>query len=83
MDRRTERRLLALKRWRTARAADLKMDPGVFAPNSALEAIAWLNPSSAEQLTELVELKGWFKREFGAEVVEALAASAAHDRGAS
>jgi ribonuclease D len=72
MDRRTERRLHLLKRWRTERAAGLAMDPGVFAPNSALEAIAWQEPKSAEELTELRELKGWFVREFGSEVVEVL-----------
>ncbi|NNL65488.1 MAG: ribonuclease D [Myxococcales bacterium] len=77
MDRRTERRLEILKRWRTERSTALAMDPGVFAPNSALEAVAWKNPDSAEELTELVELKGWFIREFGAEVVEALHRGAA------
>jgi len=72
MDRRTERRVAVLKRWRTERATSLAMDPGVFAPNSVLEAIAWLNPERADELTELGELKGWFVREFGPEVVAAL-----------
>ncbi len=72
MDRRTERRLHVLKRWRTERAGELKMDPGVFVPNSALEAVAWLNPEDPSELTDLRELKGWFVREFGPEVVEAL-----------
>jgi len=74
MDRRTERRVHLLKRWRSERATELSMDPGVFVPNSALEAIAWRNPEAPEDLTELRELKGWFVREFGAEVVEALQA---------
>ena len=72
MDRRTERRLYLLKRWRTERATSLAMDPGIFVPNSALEAIAWQNPQSVEDLTGLRELKGWFLREFGSEVVAAL-----------
>jgi len=72
MDRRTERRVAILKRWRTERSTGLAMDPGVFAPNSVLEAIAWQNPERAEELTELQELKGWFVREFGVEVVAAL-----------
>jgi len=80
MDRRTERRLLVLKRWRTERATALAMDPGVFAPNSALEAISWQNPTAVEELTELRELKGWFVREFGTDVVEALQAGAAEAR---
>jgi ribonuclease D len=69
MDRHTERLLGALKRWRTQRAAELALDPGVLCPNSALEAIAWRAPARAEELRDAPELKGWFVREFGAEVV--------------
>ena len=46
------------------------MDPGVLCPNSSLEAIACRAPQSAKDLKELPELKGWFRREFGAEVTE-------------
>ena len=73
MDRRTERRLAALKRWRGTRARELELDPGVFCPNACLEAIAWKNPRRPEDLKEVPELKGWFVREFGDEVVEVLA----------
>jgi ribonuclease D len=79
MDRRTERRVSQLKRWRARRAAVLEMDPGVLCPNSALEAIAWREPSAVEDLREVKELKGWFAREFGAEVVEAIAVPAEED----
>jgi ribonuclease D len=72
MDRNTERRLEALKRWRTGRAKDLSLDPGVLCPNSALEAIAWRNPQTGSELQELPEVKGWFGRSFGDEVAEAL-----------
>jgi ribonuclease D len=68
MDRQAERRMQALKRWRTRRAQELEMDPGVLCPNSSLEAIAWREPQSARDLDELPELKEWFRREFGAEV---------------
>jgi ribonuclease D len=68
MDRGTERRLEALKRWRAGRAAELELDPGVLCPNSALEAIAFRDPAKADDLVGLKELKGWFVREFGAEV---------------
>ncbi len=73
MDRRTERRLAALKRWRATRARELALDPGVFCPNASLEAIAWKNPRRPEDLKEVPELKGWFVRDFGDEVVEVLA----------
>lgn len=72
MDRRSERRMTRLKRWRGARARELSLDPGVLCPNSALEAIAWNRPRSLEELAELPELKSWFVREFGKEVLEAL-----------
>jgi ribonuclease D len=70
MDRHADRRLAALKRWRGSLASELSMDPGVLCPNSALEAIAWREPTSVEDLRDLPELKGWFLREFGAQVAE-------------
>jgi ribonuclease D len=89
IDRQAERRLAALKTWRTKRAEDLSMDPGVLCPNSALEAIAWRAPQAAKELRELREIKGWFQREFGAEVtrvsreLEAAARSTAKGAGKS
>lgn len=74
MDRHADRRLLALKRWRAQRAVELSLDPGVLCPNSALEAIAWRAPASPAELEELPELKGWFLREFGGEMLEVVAA---------
>jgi ribonuclease D len=73
MDRRTEKRLEQLKRWRSARARELELDPGVLCPNTGLEAIAWRNPARASDLAEVPELKGWLVREFGREVAEVLA----------
>ena len=72
MDRRTERRVSNLKRWRGPRAQELGMDPGVLCSNASLEAIAWGNPRSTERMSELPELKSWFVREFGAELVDVL-----------
>jgi ribonuclease D len=72
MDRRTERRVERLKRWRTARSRELGLDPGVLCPNTQLEATAWRNPSRPEEVAEIPELKAWFVREFGHEIVEAL-----------
>jgi len=69
MDRRTEKRLGALKEWRGPRAEALKMDPGVLCPNAALEAIALANPKSVGDLKGLPELKSWFVREFAEELV--------------
>jgi ribonuclease D len=72
MDRGTEKRLGILKRWRTRRADELRLDPGVLCPNSALEAIAWRNPGSESELAEISEVKAWFAEGFGRELTEAL-----------
>lgn len=72
MDRRTEKRLGALKDWRGPRAEALKLDPGVLCPNAALEAIAWAAPGNTKDLKALPELKAWFVREFADEIVGVL-----------
>lgn len=72
MDRATEKRLTALKDWRGPRSEALKLDPGVLCPNAALEAIATANPSHAEDMKELPELKSWFVREFAGEILGVL-----------
>lgn len=74
MDRPTERRLLALKRWRSKRAGELSLDPGVLCPNAALEAVAARNPSVRDELLRVAELKPWFVREFGDELLAELSA---------
>jgi ribonuclease D len=78
MDRRAERRLAALKRWRAARAAELALDPGVLCPNTALEAVALENPDDAEALARLPEVKPWFAESFGSEILGALRSADAH-----
>jgi ribonuclease D len=82
MDRRTERLVNKLKRWRATRAQELELDPGVLCPNSSLEAIAWRNPEHVDELVGAEELKGWFVREFGAEVVAAVRQSEPTSSGA-
>jgi ribonuclease D len=73
MDRETEKRLAALKEWRGPRAQSLALDPGVLCPNATLEAIAWANPVSADEMKGIVELKDWFVREFSEEIVGVIA----------
>jgi ribonuclease D len=70
LDRHGERRLTSLKQWRGKKATALAIDPGVLCPNSALEAIACSDPKSKAELQSLPELKRWFAREFGSEVVK-------------
>ncbi len=72
MDKRTEKRLAALKNWRGPRAEALKLDPGVLCPNAALESIAWADPENAEDMKALTELRSWFVREFASEIIGVL-----------
>jgi ribonuclease D len=70
LDRQGERRLTALKRWRGDKSTALAIDPGVLCPNSALEAAAARDPKTKAELQDLPELKRWFVREFGGEVIK-------------
>jgi ribonuclease D len=72
MDRGTERRLLLLKRWRSERARETGLDPGVLCPNAVLEAIAWRNPGTAGEIREVAGVKGWFAEAFAEDVMAAL-----------
>ncbi len=70
LDRQGDRRLAALKTWRVQKAQALSLDPGVLCPNSSLEAIAFFDPKSKTDAAKIDELKGWFVKEFAAEVVK-------------
>jgi len=72
MDRRSEKRLVALKDWRGPRSEALKLDPGVLCPNAALESIAATHPKNAEDMKAIPELKSWFVREFASEIIGVL-----------
>jgi ribonuclease D len=72
MDRRSEKRLAALKEWRGPRSEALKIDPGVLCPNAALESIAAADPENAEDMKAIPELKSWFVREFASEIIGVL-----------
>lgn len=72
LDRRGDVRLEHLKRWRGTRARELGLDPGVFCPNTALESIAWADPSDASQIAAQTGVKSWWAKAFGAEVISLL-----------
>ena len=72
MDRRSEKRLNALKGWRRSQAEAIDLDPGVLCPNATLETLALDPPASMDELTQRTGLKNWFVQSFGAEVVDYL-----------
>ena len=69
----TSRRLEALKVWRTQKAAELHMDPGVLSPVAVLQTAAGANPKTLEELLALPDLSRWRAREFGADWIKVMA----------
>lgn len=67
-----EKRFLQLKQWRTDKAAELQLDPGVLINNATLETIARLNPQSEPALGTVIGLKNWQKKVLGTGIVQAL-----------
>ncbi len=74
LDRGGEQRREVLKRWRGAHADELELDPGVFCPNAVLEEIAAADPKEPADLEKL-QLKRWWIRAFGREVLRTLKAN--------
>jgi ribonuclease D len=73
LDRRGEKLMEFLKKWRADQSAELELDPGVFCANAALEQIAATAPESLDELRGLETVKGWWADAFGPKVLEALA----------
>jgi ribonuclease D len=71
-DRQADARLRKLKNWRTRKAAQLAIDPGVLINNSLLEAIARRPPVNPAALAAFSNMKNWQRRELGPEIVATL-----------
>jgi ribonuclease D len=67
-----EARLERLKAARNGLAERYQLAPGILCPNGTLEAIARINPSTLEQMSEIREMRRWQLREFGAALLNAL-----------
>ncbi|PLY02984.1 MAG: ribonuclease D [Desulfuromonas sp.] len=61
--------LAKLKVWRTKKAADLAIDPGVLVNNSLLEAVARQRPKRPEDLHQVRGLRSWQIGEIGEDIV--------------
>jgi ribonuclease D len=66
-------RLKTLKRWRTTKAAELGMDPGVLINSALLEAIASQPPATLADLEGFTAMKNWQRQELGSGILAALA----------
>jgi ribonuclease D len=65
-------RIKSLKQWREQRAKELQLEPGLLLNNALIDQVALLNPARPEELDQILELRNWQKRNFGAEIVQAL-----------
>lgn len=70
-----DRRMVRLKQWRSAKAAELQLDAGIMINNALLEQLARRLPGCQAELEQLPGLKNWQRQEFGAELLECLAGS--------
>jgi ribonuclease D len=68
-----EARLEKLKAARNLLARRYDLAPGVVCPNGTLEAVARVDPGTAEELAVIPELRRWQLREFGDELLAAIA----------
>lgn len=66
-------RVKLLKKWRTAMAEQLAMDPGILVNNAQLEGLARACPAGMEQLAELGVLKNWQREVLGEGALRELA----------
>ena len=72
-----EARMERLKAVRNTLATRYDLPPGVLCPNGTLEAIARVNPTTLERMSEIRELRRWQLREFGSSLLAALQKPAA------
>jgi len=67
-----DQRMAKLKQWRSAKAEELGIDPGVLINNATMEEIARFNPGSVDQLAQAGILKRWQQRELGSSMYAVL-----------
>jgi ribonuclease D len=67
-----EARLERLKAARNHLAERYQLAPGILCPNGTLEAVAHVNPSTVDRMSEIRELRRWQVREFGSDLLNAL-----------
>lgn len=68
-----EKRLAALKQWRTAKAQELQLDAGILINNALLEEISRNPPQTPAGFDHFTLMRQWQKCELGAEILAVLA----------
>ena len=72
-----EARMERLKAVRNTLATRYDLPPGVLCPNGTLEAVARVNPTTLDRMSEIRELRRWQLRELGSSLLAALQQPAA------
>ncbi|MCD6525659.1 MAG: ribonuclease D [Desulfuromonas sp.] len=65
-----EKRLTLLKKWRTGKAKQLELDPGILINNSQLEAVARQLPTTLDTLVQIEGMKNWQRQLLGEEMID-------------
>jgi ribonuclease D len=61
-----------LKNWKEKKAADLAIDPALVLNKSQTMDIARISPAAIRDLEDIVSLKSWQVREFGADIIRCI-----------
>ncbi|WP_321529659.1 HRDC domain-containing protein [uncultured Desulfuromonas sp.] len=67
-----EERFNRLKSWRTDKAKQLEMDPGIVINNALLEAVAHSQPRNVQDLMAIDGMKEWQRKVLGPELIARL-----------
>ncbi|EAT17334.1 HRDC domain-containing protein [Desulfuromonas acetoxidans] len=67
-----EERFNRLKSWRSDKAKQLEMDPGIVINNALLEAVARSQPRNAQDLMAIDGMKEWQRKVLGPELIASL-----------
>ncbi len=62
----------SLKKWRTARADALDMDPGLICNNALIGVLAAERPKTPDDLDGVADMKEWQKKTFGRDIVKVI-----------
>jgi ribonuclease D len=67
-----EERFKRLKQWRSRKAQELELDPGILVNNSILSQIAYLQPDDCTELEQIEGMRNWQRQVLGPQLVAEL-----------
>ncbi|MFA5700227.1 MAG: HRDC domain-containing protein, partial [Desulfuromonas sp.] len=68
-----EERFKKLRQWRSVKARELELDPGILINNSILIQIAYQVPQTSAELAAIEGIRHWQRQVLGAELLENVA----------